>query len=146
MRPSEEAVEFIASWEGLKLKAYPDPGTGGVPWTIGFGRTAGVKRGDICTPEQAMDWLREEVDAFGEHVLELVHVELNQSQLDALTSFAYNVGVGNLSKSTLLKLVNEGRFDEAGQQFVRWNRAAGRVMAGLTNRRNAEAQLFLAEV
>lgn len=144
MSPSENCVSFVARHEGMMLKAYPDPGTGGAPWTIGCGRTTNVHPGDTCTPEQAMEWLREELEVFADQVQSVVTVPLTQNQLDALTSFTYNVGFGNFSKSTLLRLLNAGDYEGAAQQFGRWNKAAGRVLPGLTTRRADEAALFMA--
>lgn len=143
MTPSENCVNFVAQHEGMVLKAYPDPGTGGAPWTIGCGRTTNVHPGDTCTPEQANEWLREELAGFAAQILSVVKVPLTQNQLDALTSFVYNVGFGNFLKSTMLRLINAGDYAGAAQQFIRWNKAAGRVMPGLTTRRNDEAVLFM---
>lgn len=143
MKPSENCVRFVADHEGLSLKAYPDPGTGGAPWTIGCGRTTNVHPGDTCTEEQAMEWLREELDGFAAQVQSVVQVPLTQNQLDALTSFTYNVGFGNFQKSSLLRILNDGNYAGAAQQFQRWNRAAGRVLPGLTKRRADEAALFM---
>lgn len=145
MRTSERGLEFIRDHEGCVLAAYPDPGTGGEPWTIGVGHTGGVKPGDTCTEAQAMAWLAEDVRDAEDAVNRLVKVPLTQDQFDALVSFAFNVGAGNLGGSTLLKLVNAGDFDGAAAQFPRWNRAAGQVLAGLTKRRLAEAALFAGE-
>lgn len=140
---SDKGIDLIKRFEGCRLKAYPDPATGGEPWTIGWGHTKGVKRGDTCTQEQADAWLQEEATEFSIQVLKLVKVRITQNQLDALTSFAYNVGIGALAKSTLLRLLNEGKTQEAADQFSRWNKAAGKVMAGLSTRREAERRLFL---
>lgn len=136
-------VELIKSFEGLKLTAYPDPATGGDPWTIGYGTTGpNVKKGLKITEAQAKDWLIEDINKFADGVDKLVTVRINENQKAALTSFAYNVGLGNLKSSTLLRLVNAGDFKGAQAQFARWNKAAGKVMAGLTRRRAAEAALF----
>lgn len=143
MQPSDKCTQFVAAHEGLSLKAYPDPGTGGAPWTIGYGHTAGVHPGDTCTPEQAMDWLKGELVSFSGQVQNCVTMPLSQNQLDALTSFAYNVGLGNFQKSTLLRKVNSGDYQGAAQEFGRWNKAAGHVLPGLTKRREDEANLFM---
>ena len=140
---SDKGIELIKRFEGCRLKAYPDPATGAEPWTIGWGHTKGVKQGDTCTQEQADAWLREEATEYSIQVLKLVKGRVTQNQLDALTSFAYNVGIGALAKSTLLRLLNEGKTQEAAEQFSRWNKAAGKVMAGLSKRREAERRLFL---
>lgn len=145
MQTSERGLEFIAEHEGLSLVAYPDPATGGDPWTIGHGRAHGVKPGDTCTAEQALEWLREDVREAEQAIERLVKVDLTQSQFDALVSFVFNLGAGNFGSSTLLKMLNAGNFEGAEGQFQRWDKAAGRVMAGLTKRRHAEAALFAGE-
>lgn len=145
MRTSERGLQFIAEHEGLSLHAYPDPGSGGEPYTIGYGHTGGVKPGDVCTPEQAMEWLREDIQEAERAIERLVTVELTDEQHAALVSFVFNLGAGNFERSTLLKMVNARNFDGASREFPRWNRAAGRVMAGLTKRRHAEAAMFAGE-
>jgi lysozyme len=141
--PIDVALRLIKQFEGLKLEAYPDPGTGGDPWTIGWGSTgSGIKKGVKWTQQQADDRLASDVTKFADGVAELVKVNTNQNQMGALISFAYNVGLGALSGSTLLRKLNAGDYLGAQGQFARWNRAGGRVMAGLTRRRNAEAAVF----
>lgn len=142
MKTSDAGLAFIAEHEGLRLAAYPDPGTGGEPITIGCGHTGGVKLGDICTHEQAMEWLREDVASAERAVDRLVTADITQNQFDALVSFTFNCGAGNLEKSTLLKKVNAEQFEAAAAEFLRWDMAAGRHLAGLTKRRLAEAALF----
>lgn len=139
---SDSGLRLIVQFEGIKTRAYPDPATGGEPWTIGVGHTGGVKPGDVCTDEEAMDWLREDCAEAEKTIDELVEVELTQAQRDALISFVFNVGAGNFKASTLLRLINAGNMEAASKQFMRWDKAAGRVMAGLTKRRAAESQLF----
>lgn len=140
MISSEACIDLIKQFEGCKLKAYKCPA--GV-WTIGYGRTTDVKEGDTCTQEQADNWLTEEVDEFAHLVMDMVKVPLTQHELDALTSFAYNVGLGALRKSTLLKRINESDFDAAAEEFTKWNKAGGNVLPGLVKRRKAERDLFL---
>ena len=135
-------LALLKSFEGCKLAAYPDPGTGGEPWTIGWGHTGGVKRGDTCTQAQADAWLLQDLDRFEQAVERLVSVTLTQNQFDALVSFAYNCGQGSLQTSTLLRKLLAGDYAGAQQQFSRWNRANGKEMPGLTRRRAAEAELF----
>lgn len=145
MRTSERGLAFIAEHEGLMLHAYPDPGTGAEPYTIGYGHTGGVKPGDTCTEAQAMEWLAEDVREAERAIERLVTVDLTQDQFDALVSFVFNLGAGNFGGSTLLKRINAGDFEGASREFPKWNKAAGRVMAGLTKRRLAEAALFSSE-
>lgn len=145
---SDAGIQLIKRFEGLELRAYPDPGTGGKPWTIGIGTTVypsgqAVKPGDVITEAQAEEYLRHDLARFEAAVREHAPAT-TQAQFDALVSFAYNVGEGALAKSTLLKKHNAGDYDGAAREFGRWNRAAGKVLAGLTRRRAAEAQLYRA--
>lgn len=136
---SRAGLGLVKTFEGCKLSAYLCPAN--IP-TIGYGRTRGVKLGQTITQAQADAWLVEEYDEFEAGVRKLVKVPLTANQLGALTSFAYNLGLGNLKSSTLLKLLNARDYDGAAAQFARWNKAAGRVLAGLTKRRAAEVALF----
>ena len=140
---SDKGIALIQEFEGLRLEAYPDPGTGGEPWTIGIGHTGGVKQGDTCTAEEADAWLREDCTDAELCIDDHVDVALTQNQRDALISFVFNLGCPNFRSSTLLKLLNAGNYNAAAQQFQRWDRAAGREMAGLLRRRKAEAELFM---
>lgn len=146
MKTSQAGVDLIKQFEGLELTAYPDPGTGGEPWTIGYGHTGGVKPGDTVTEAEAEEILRQDLARFEDCVNAYVSVPITQSEFDALVSFAFNVGCGALKSSTLLRLLNGGDHEAAAQQFPRWNKAAGRVMAGLTRRREAERDLFVKEI
>lgn len=140
-RISPKGVALIKEFEGLRLKAYPDPATGGAPWTIGVGHTGGVKPGDVITEAKADEFLRADLERFEGAVNKLFPVT-TQNQFDALVSLCFNVGEGNLSSSTLRTLHNHGQYEAAQAQFKRWNRAAGKEMAGLTRRRSAEALLY----
>lgn len=139
MKISDAGLSLIKQFEGFRANAYLC--SAGVP-TIGYGHTRGVKLGDVCTPEEAEAWLREDVEAAERCVNQTVAVPLTQHEFDALVSFVFNLGCGNFRKSTLLKLLNEGRHDEAAMEFRRWDRAGGVVLAGLTKRRLAEQRLF----
>lgn len=136
---SRAGLALIKTYEGCKLTAYLCPAG---KWTIGYGRTTNVKKGDTCTQAQADAWLLQEYDAFERKVRALLKVPVTDNQLGALVSFAYNVGVGALASSTLLRLLNAGDYKGAAAQFARWNKAAGSALAGLTKRRAAEAALF----
>lgn len=144
LKPSRKCLELIKSFEGCKLTAYPDPGTGGDPWTIGWGSTGpGIRRGVVWTQEQADQRLAEHVAELGEGVAKLVAGSATtQGEFDALVSFAYNVGLDKLANSTLLIKHKAGQKEEAAVQFARWDKAAGRVLPGLTRRRAAEAALY----
>jgi len=139
MHTSQKGLDLIKSFEGLRLSAYKCPAD---VWTIGHGTTAGVKPGQTITKERAEELLREDVERFEAQVLRLVKVPLSQGQFDALVSFTYNLGAGNLSNSTLLRLLNAGDYAGAADQFDRWNKAGGKVLAGLVRRRAAERALF----
>lgn len=140
------ALESIKRFEGCQLRAYPDPATGGDPWTIGYGTTGPtIKNGLTWTQAQAEAALLEDVRELGRDVQACCKRSLEPYERAALVSFAYNVGIGALRNSTLLRLLNAGETMKAADQFLRWNRAAGKVMRGLTKRRQAERQLFLGE-
>lgn len=143
MSPSADCLALVKSFENCELHAYPDPGTGGEPITIGWGHTGGVRLGDTCTQDQADEWLARGLQQAQDDVLRLVRVNLSQEQLGALTSFVYNVGATAFSKSTLLRLVNLSDFTNAASEFPKWSQSGGRFMAGLRRRRLAEQALFL---
>ena len=98
--------------------------------------------GDTITQEQAEEMLVEELNEYEGYINNMVTVELNQNQYDAMVSWVYNLGGGNLKASTLLKVLNQGEFDGVPAQIMRWNKAGGKVLEGLTRRRQAEADLF----
>ena len=135
-------LELIKSYEGLRLNAYPDPATGGDPWTVGYGSTGPhVRKGLTITLAQAEELLRSDLRRFEDGVTACAPVT-TANQFAALVSFAFNCGLGNLKSSTLLRLHNEGKYALAAEQFGRWNKAAGKVMNGLTRRRASEAALY----
>lgn len=143
MKLSQKGIELIKQFEGYSSKAYPDPATGGVPWTIGYGTTRGVKPGMVITAEQAEKMLRDDVAKFESGVSSLITAPTTQGQFDAMVSLAYNIGLGNFGKSTLLKKHNARCYTCAADQFRVWNRANGKVMNGLTRRRAAERQVYM---
>lgn len=135
------ALNLIKHYEGCKLVAYQD--IVGV-WTIGYGETEDVHPGMVITQDQADAMIQADYIRYQARVQALIKVPVTSNQLGALTSFAYNLGVTALAGSTLLKLLNSGSpAAVVAQQFARWNMAGGKVVAGLTARRAAEAQLFL---
>lgn len=137
------AIQLIKRWEGCRLEAYPDPGTGGDPWTIGWGSTGpGISKGVRWTQAQADDRLARDVERFMRGVRSAVRVEVSDNELGALTSLAYNIGLGNFKKSTLLRKLSAGDKKGAAAQFSVWNRAGGRVMRGLVSRRADERAVF----
>lgn len=135
-------TDIEREFEGLSLTAYPDPGTGGEPWTIGYGHTGGVRQGDTCTQAQAEQFLLDDLKAAIHAVHAAVHVPLTEEEEGALVDLVFNIGAGNFQGSTLLRLLNAGDYHGAAEQFQRWNKAGGKVLAGLTRRRAAEAELF----
>lgn len=145
---NKDALALIKQFEGLRLNAYPDPATNGDPWTIGYGHTSAagipnVKKGMKITALTAETILEDDIKAVAAGVRKLVTAPLNENQFGALVSFAFNLGLTNLSTSTLLRKLNAGDYAGAAAEFPRWNRAAGKVMKGLTRRREAEQELFL---
>lgn len=158
MRTSKAGLDLVKSFEncardigGGKFQAYPDPGTGGKPWTIGWGSTRDfqgnpITPGTVWSQDQCDRKKAEDMAAFERDVRDILGgAPTTQHQFDALVSFAYNCGSANLRKSTLMRLHKRGDYAAAAKQFVRWNRAAGKVMKGLTRRRMAEAALYMGE-
>ena len=142
---NQAGIDLIKSFEGFYTKAYLCPAK---VWTIGWGTTvypdgSKVKKGDVCTREQAEKYLRNDLDSHEFAVTSAVKKKISDNAFAALVSFAYNVGNGAMRKSTLIKLLNAGDYEGAAGQFDRWNRGGGKVLAGLTRRRKAEKQLFL---
>jgi len=143
-RITELTKNLIKRFEGCRLTAYPDPGTGGDPWTIGYGATgAGIVDGTVWTQEQAEADLAHRVTELVNQVARLLTRELPEPSCAALVSFAYNVGIHALGDSTLLRLVNAGEYANAAAQFQKWVHAAGHVLPGLVKRRDAEREVFL---
>jgi len=139
MKISQEGVNLIKHFEGCRLEAYKCPA--GV-WTIGYGHTKGVKEGDAIEQEAAEAFLIEDLEAFEQAVARLVKVPITQQQFDALVSFTFNLGAGNLERSTLLEKLNGYQYIEVPEQMMRWVKAGGQVLDGLVRRRAAEAALF----
>ena len=139
-------TDLIARFEGLRLRAYQDQG--GV-WTICYGSTFNpftnrkVQPGDTITKDEALRWLNEHIKFFRNNVVKLIKVPQSQNQISALTSLAYNIGIGAFQRSTLLKLLNSGAPNaQVADQFLRWNRIKGQISKGLTNRRELEKDLY----
>lgn len=138
-------LTLIKSFEGLSLEKYRDA-VG--KWTIGYGHLILPNENfpQALSKIEAEDLLRADLGVTERGVHRLVTVDLNQNQFDALVAFAFNVGLGNLQNSTLLRLLNQGQYQEAADQLPRWNKAGGKILAGLTRRRDAERALFMASV
>lgn len=141
MEISQKGIDLIKQFEGCRLTVYRCPA--GV-LTIGYGHTgADVKEGQTITQEQAEKFLRSDLVVHCNNVSGLVKVPLNQNQFDALVSFEYNIGYGNFKSSTLLRLLNQGDYKGAAEQFKRWRYANGKVLSGLITRRQKEKDLFV---
>lgn len=145
MKLGQAGFNLIKEFEGLYLTAYKCPA--GV-WTIGFGTTGKVDgkaigKGMKITKEKAEQLLKKDVEQFEQSVDNLVKVPINQNQFDALVSFTYNVGSGALKGSTLLKKLNQENYQGAANEFLKWNKAGGKILTGLRRRREAERKLFL---
>jgi len=142
---NKAGTDLVKSFEGLKLEAYRCSAN---KETIGYGNTfyedgSKVKMGDKITVDRAVKLLEFILDKFEDSVNRLVTSELNENQMSALVSFAYNCGVNNLKSSTLLKKVNANPDDPTiADEFKKWTRANGKVLTGLVKRRDAESTLY----
>lgn len=148
MKTSDEGLALIKASEGLRLKSYPDPATGGEPFTVGYGTTSSagvgkISKGMVITKVQAESMLVRSLDAYERGVMKVLAKVPTQHQFDAMVSLAYNIGIARFASSSVVKAFNAGDHARAGQAFLMWNKAAGRVMPGLTRRRQAERDLFL---
>jgi lysozyme len=150
---AENIIKYFEAGGNINqyLTAYQDPA--GI-WTIGYGsifnydQNRPVQPGDQITEQTAINWMRKEMAGIIPQIKALVKVPINQNQLDSLTSFVYNLGIGSLADSTLLSLLNQGADKQTvAAQFLRWNKAHVNgqliVLPGLTARRQAEADLFV---
>jgi GH24 family phage-related lysozyme (muramidase) len=148
-RVGPEGIALIRAFEGLAklradglVEAYPDPASGGAPWTIGWGATgAGIGPGTVWTRAQCEARLERDLARYAAEVSAAIgEAPTSQTQFDALVSFHYNTGA--IARATLTRLHKAGDFTGAAREFARWNRADGRVLAGHTRRRAAEARLY----
>lgn len=167
-------VDLAMRFEGCELRAYPDPASplsqalaarglltryklgqveipddlralSGMPWTIGYGETAGVREGMVWTQDQAVARLRERAAQFLLGVYKrapMLWLEPDE-RAAACGSLAYNIGLGAFNASTVKRKTNDGEWAAAAQAFLLWNKAGGRVLAGLTARRRAESGVYL---
>ncbi len=145
MKVNKQGIQLVKSFEGCFLNAYLCPAK---VWTIGYGNTkyqngTAVKQGDKITQEQAEALLSDILAEFSKDVSKLIKVELNDNQFSALVSFTFNLVVGSLSKSTLLKKVNANPNDKTIEsEFMKWVSAGGKRLNGLVRRRTAESNLY----
>jgi len=144
---SSDGLLIVKHFEGRELRAYQD--SVGV-WTIGYGHTSAagapqVYAGLTITEQQAEDILKKDLELFENGVRDLVKVPINGDQFAALVSFSFNVGLGALADSTLLRKLNSGDYQGAANEFPRWVKAGGQTLPGLVRRRDAERALFLSQ-
>ena len=139
MKCSKEGLALIKKFEGCRLESYRCSAN---VLTIGYGHTGGVLETDVITQDDADKLLEEDIAKFEKYVDDNVTVELNQSQFDALVAWTFNLGVGNLRQSTMLRKLNEGDYQSVPSEMNRWNKAGGKTLDGLIRRRKAEGLLF----
>ena len=140
MKASQKAIDLIREFEGFEAKPYAD--AVGIP-TIGYGHV--ILKGehfDELTESEAVELLCKDLEKAEACILREVSVTITQEQFDALCSFVFNLGCGAFIRSTLLQKLNNGDAPGAADEFARWNKAGGKVLAGLTRRREAERELF----
>jgi lysozyme len=142
MKTSQAGLNLIKQFEGFRSESYLCPAN---VWTVGFGTTKNVKPGMIITESQGEQLLQEDVKTFEITINNSVTVPLKQNQFDALVSFVYNVGPGNFKSSTLLKKLNAGEYSAVPNELLKWNKGGGKVLPGLTKRREAEGNLWSKE-
>lgn len=155
---TDECVQLIERDEGCVLTAYPDPASGGAPWTIGYGHTGpDVTPGLKITSQTAIALLEKDLDKFADGVAELLDVDAGKTtdnQFSAMVSLAFNIGLGNFGGNlydrsishgpcSVLRCHNAGQTEQAADAFLLWNKASGRVMPGLVRRRHEERAMYL---
>jgi lysozyme len=145
MKINNLGIDLMHFFEGCKLEAYQ---CSAKVWTIGWGNTfyengTPVKQGDKITQDRANSLFVFVANKFADEIKKLIKSNLTENQFSALVCFAYNVGTGNFAKSTLLKKVNANPNDPSiSNEFLRWNKAGGKELLGLTRRRTAESKLY----
>ncbi len=156
MKVSQKCIEQIKKDEGVRNKPYQCPA---LLWTVGVGHVidpnhAKVPMADrkalpipagwdrVLSADEIDEILRTDLNRFEQGVLRLIKVPLTQGQFDALVSFSFNVGLGNLQNSTLRMKVNRSEFEAAAEQFLVWTKAGGKVLPGLVKRRTHEKEMF----
>lgn len=144
MKISDNGINFIAGWEGVEYKAYKD--AVGL-WTVAIGHLIKLPEekfllNKTLTREEVYDIFREDIKRFENNLNKVIKVPINQNQFDALISLAFNIGNGAFNNSTLLRVLNQGNYEEVPNQILRWDKAGGKTLLGLTRRRKAEVELF----
>jgi len=149
MTVNRATLDLIKRFEGFRAEAYPDPATGGDPWTIGYGTTgrAGVgidpKPGMKISEAQATEFLRRGVEKFAADIRPAITAPINENEFGAFVSLAYNIGPSAFKRSTALRKFNAGDKHGAADAILMWSKAGGKVLRGLVRRREAERELFL---
>ncbi|MEW7315023.1 glycoside hydrolase family protein [Buttiauxella gaviniae] len=143
-KPDQACIDLIKKYESCKLTAYPDPGSGGEPWTIGWGSTGpDINKETKWTQEECDQRFDSDLIHYGNQVVALLgSAETSAAQFGALTSFAYNAGLHALEESTLLRKHKAGNFEGAAEEFARWIYGSGKKLPGLIRRREEEASLY----
>lgn len=131
--------DLVKEFEGLRLNAYLCPAK---IWTVGFGHTRTARPGMSVTAEQAEWLLDDDLKRAGREIERFVAVPLSDNQFAALGCFVFNIGAMHFAQSTLLRLLNRGWYEQVPAQLMRWNRANGEALGGLSRRRAAEARLW----
>jgi lysozyme len=147
MKIDQAGIDLIEQWEGLENEAYPDPATGGEPWTIGIGHTSAagdpeVYPGLYVSDEEAHEIFRRDVTQYEDTVNRVCPGPTTQHQFNAMVSLCYNIGGGNFDGSSVDRYHNEQDYNQAAESFLLWNKANGEVMQGLINRRESEKEHY----
>lgn len=137
------AIAVVGGFEGLRQNAYPDPASGGWPYTVCYGHTVGVKPGDHYSIPECKALLVRDLQKYANGIEACVKVPMPDDRFVALVSFSYNVGVGAACKSSVVRLINEGHTREGCDALMKWDKAAGIRFPGLTKRRAKERELCL---
>lgn len=137
------AVSLVGGFEGLRQNAYPDPATHGKPWTVCYGETKDVHKGDYHSIAECKAMLIESLQKYANGISACVNVPMSDDRFVALTSFAYNVGVGAACSSSVVRYINHGQVQMGCDALMKWNKAAGITFPGLTRRRAKERELCL---
>ncbi len=152
MTVNKATLDLMKEFEGLRLDAYVDPGTGGEPITIGYGTTARAGVGIVprlgmkITKPEAEEYFRRALVKFEAQIRPMITIPINDNEFGAFMSLAYNIGPGAFARSSALRKFNAGDKAGAANAILLWNKAGGKVMRGLQRRREAERKLFLTPV
>ena len=143
--PDDELLKFVRTHEGEVLEVYADPvglPTAGVGHLLTPDELKTLKVGDPITPEKSLEWLKSDIQKAVDCV-NAIKFPLTRSQAAALVSLVFNIGTGAFNRSSIKRLIEQGKLAQASQEFKRWSKAKGKTLPGLVKRREAERQLFL---